>query len=80
MGYKGTVIGIYPVSDPNPVRLECVKSVDNFFEILFDRHLPNGNDIYGIAEQRVYKVPESATLLIFTNGMQIFVHFVCVFC
>lgn len=67
LGSKGTVVGIYPVSDPNPVRLECVKAVDNFYEVLFDKHLPNGNDIHGIANQRVYKVPESSVLLIFTQ-------------
>ncbi|XP_023298074.2 5'-3' exoribonuclease 1 [Lucilia cuprina] len=67
LGYKGTVVGIYPVSDPNPVRLECVKAVDNFYEVLFDKHIPNGNDIHGIAAQRVYKVPESSVLLIFTQ-------------
>ncbi|XP_073829964.1 5'-3' exoribonuclease pacman [Musca autumnalis] len=68
LGAKGTVIGIYPVSDPNPVRLECVKAVDNFYEVLFDKHLPNGHDVHGIAAQRVYKVPESSVLLIFTQG------------
>ncbi|XP_075158427.1 5'-3' exoribonuclease pacman [Haematobia irritans] len=68
LGSKGTVIGVYPVSDPNPVRLECVKAVDNFYEVLFDKNLPNGNDVHGIAAQRVYKVPESSVLLIFTQG------------
>lgn len=50
------------------MRLECVKAVDNFYEVLFDKHLPNGNDVHGIAAQRVYKVPESSVLLIFTQG------------
>ncbi|XP_013116160.2 5'-3' exoribonuclease 1 [Stomoxys calcitrans] len=68
LGSKGTVIGVYPVSDPNPVRLECVRAVENFYEVLFDKTLPNGNDVHGIAEQRVYKVPESSVLLIFTQG------------
>ncbi|XP_018800269.1 PREDICTED: 5'-3' exoribonuclease 1 [Bactrocera latifrons] len=64
LGAKGTVIGVYPITDPNPVRMECVKSVDIFYEILFDKHLPSGNDVYGIAEERVYRVSESALLLI----------------
>ncbi|KAM7349373.1 5'-3' exoribonuclease pacman isoform 1-T2 [Cochliomyia hominivorax] len=67
LGAKGTVVGIYPVSDPNPVRLECVKAVDTFYEVLFDKLIPNGNDIHGIAKQRVYNVPESSVLLIYTQ-------------
>ncbi|XP_054727908.1 5'-3' exoribonuclease 1 isoform X2 [Anastrepha obliqua] len=67
LGAKATVIGVYPVIDPNPVRLECVKAVDTFYELLFDKHLPGGNDIYGIAEERVYKVSESSLLLIFAQ-------------
>ncbi|XP_036318531.1 5'-3' exoribonuclease 1 isoform X1 [Rhagoletis pomonella] len=67
LGAKGTVIGVYPVIDPNPVRLECVKAVDTFYEVLFDKHLPSGNDKYGIAEERVYRVSESSLLLIFTQ-------------
>ncbi|XP_054086782.1 5'-3' exoribonuclease 1 isoform X3 [Zeugodacus cucurbitae] len=67
LGAKGTVIGVYPITDPNPVRMECVKSVDIFYEILFDKHLPSGNDVYGIAEERVYRVSESALLLIFAQ-------------
>ena len=66
-------MGIYPISDPNPVRLECIKAVDNFYEILFDKHIPNGNDIHGIAAQRVCKVPESAVLLTFTSGDLVFI-------
>lgn len=68
LGAKGTVIGVYPVTDPNPVRIECVKSVGIFYEILFDKHLPDGNDVYGIAEERVYRVSESTLLLIFAQG------------
>ncbi|KAH8408891.1 hypothetical protein KR009_003363, partial [Drosophila setifemur] len=60
VGVKGTVIGIHPVSDPNPVRLECINSVDTFCEVLFDEEVPNSKDIHGIANDRVYKVPESA--------------------
>lgn len=67
LGAKGTVIGVYPVTDPNPVRIECVKSVGIFYEILFDKHLPDGNDVYGIAEERVYRVSESTLLLIFAQ-------------
>ncbi|XP_036218346.2 5'-3' exoribonuclease 1 [Bactrocera oleae] len=67
LGSKGTVIGVYPITDPNPVRMECVKSVDIFYEILFDKHLPSGNDVYGIAEERVYRVSDSALLLIFAQ-------------
>ncbi|KAH8280639.1 hypothetical protein KR054_003132, partial [Drosophila jambulina] len=67
VGIKGTVIGIHPVTDPNPVRLECVHAVDTFCEVLFDKAVPNCNDIHGIAEDRVYKVPESALVVIYTN-------------
>ncbi|XP_017064851.1 5'-3' exoribonuclease 1 [Drosophila eugracilis] len=67
VGIKGTVIGIYPVTDPNPVRLECVHAVDTFCEVLFDKAVPNFNDIHGIAQDRVYKVPENALVVIYTN-------------
>ncbi|XP_016949541.1 5'-3' exoribonuclease 1 isoform X2 [Drosophila biarmipes] len=67
VGIKGTVIGIHPVTDPNPVRLECVHAVDTFCEVLFDKPVPNCNDIHGIAQDRVYKVPENAMVVIFTN-------------
>ncbi|XP_017029201.1 5'-3' exoribonuclease 1 isoform X2 [Drosophila kikkawai] len=67
VGIKGTVIGIHPVTDPNPVRLECVHAVDTFCEVLFDKAVPNCNDIHGIAEDRVYKVPESALVVIYKN-------------
>lgn len=50
------------------MRLECVKAVDTFYEVLFDKHLPSGNDKYGIAEERVYRVSESSLLLIFAQG------------
>ncbi|XP_023037065.1 5'-3' exoribonuclease 1 [Drosophila willistoni] len=68
LGAKGTVIGIHLVSDPNPVRLECVNSVETFCDILFDKTVPNCNDIHGIAEERVYRVPESALVVIFTSN------------
>ncbi|XP_017055153.1 5'-3' exoribonuclease 1 [Drosophila ficusphila] len=67
VGIKGTVIGINLVTDPNPVRLECVHAVDTFCEVLFDKPVPNCNDIHGIAQERVYKVPENALVVIFTN-------------
>ncbi|XP_016995150.3 5'-3' exoribonuclease 1 [Drosophila takahashii] len=67
VGIKGTVIGIHPVTDPNPVRLECVHAVDTFCEVLFDKAVPNCNDIHGIAQDRVYKVPENALVVIYTN-------------
>ncbi|XP_032580965.1 5'-3' exoribonuclease 1 [Drosophila sechellia] len=67
VGTKGTVIGINPVTDPNPVRFECVHVVDNFYEVLFDKPVPNCNDIHGIAEDRVYKVPEIALVIIKTD-------------
>ncbi|XP_032296461.1 5'-3' exoribonuclease 1 isoform X2 [Drosophila virilis] len=64
VGITGTVIGIHPVSDPNPVRLECLNSVETFCELLFDRCVANCGDIHGIADERVYKVPESALVII----------------
>ncbi|XP_017089098.2 5'-3' exoribonuclease 1 isoform X1 [Drosophila bipectinata] len=67
VGIKGTVIGVHPISDPNPVRLECVRTVDTFCDVLFDKAVPNFNDIHGIAVDRVYKVPESALVVIYTN-------------
>ncbi|XP_039227634.1 5'-3' exoribonuclease 1 isoform X2 [Drosophila yakuba] len=67
VGIKGTVIGIHPVTDPNPVRLECVHAVDTFCEVLFDKPVPNCNDIHGIAQDRVYKVPENALVIINTD-------------
>ncbi|XP_055845347.1 5'-3' exoribonuclease 1 [Episyrphus balteatus] len=65
IGSRGTVIGVLPFSDPNPVRLECVRQTSYFLEVLFDKNIPFGNSIYGIAEGRVMRVPETAVLLIF---------------
>lgn len=73
LGAKGTVIGVYPIIDPNPVRFECVKAVDYFYEILFDKNLPSGNDIYGIAQRRVHRVAESSLLLI-AQGIYIYIY------
>ncbi|XP_034654205.1 uncharacterized protein LOC117892210 [Drosophila subobscura] len=67
VGIKGTVIGVHPVTDPNPVRLECVHAIDTFCEVLFDKSIPNCNDIHGIAEERVYKIPENALIVICLN-------------
>lgn len=67
VGSRGTVIGILPICDPNPVRLECVKQTSYFLDVLFDKGLPYGNSIFGIAEGRVMRVPESAVLTIFSN-------------
>ncbi|XP_022219524.2 5'-3' exoribonuclease 1 isoform X2 [Drosophila obscura] len=67
VGIKGTIIGVHPVSDPNPVRLECVHAIDTFCEVLFDKCVPNCNDIHGIAEERVYKIPENALVVICSN-------------
>ncbi|XP_033150232.1 5'-3' exoribonuclease 1 [Drosophila busckii] len=67
VGVTGTVIGVHPVSDPNPVRLECLNAVETFCEILFDKCVSNCGDIHGIAEERVYKVPESALAVIESN-------------
>lgn len=61
------------------MRLECIKAVDNFFEVLFDKHIPNGNDIHGIAAQRVCKVPESSVLLIITSGHMHYFYFIVKF-
>lgn len=68
LGFKGTIISIHPISDPNPVRLENVKTVDNNYEILFDRELPDGHGIYGIANGRVCKVPEVNLVMIYQNN------------
>lgn len=68
LGFKGTIISIHPITDPNPVRLENVKTVDNNYEILFDQELPDGHGIYGIANGRVCKVPEINLVMIFQNN------------
>ncbi|KAL5276060.1 XRN1.2 family protein [Megaselia abdita] len=66
--FKGTIISIHPITDPNPVRLENVKTVDNNYEIIFDHELPDGHGIYGIANGRVCKVPEANLVMIFQNN------------
>lgn len=68
VGITATVIGIHPVSDPNPVRLECLNAVETFCELLFDRPVSNCGDIHGIADERIYKVPESALVIISSLG------------
>ncbi|XP_037959150.1 uncharacterized protein LOC119688549 [Teleopsis dalmanni] len=71
VGFKGTVVGIHTVTDSNPVRLEYVKTVENFYEILFDKSFTGGNDIYGLAPGHVSKVPESSLLLIIPDNCKI---------
>ncbi|XP_055915539.1 5'-3' exoribonuclease 1 [Eupeodes corollae] len=67
IGSRGTVIGVLPFSDPNPVRLECLKQTSYFLDVLFDKSIPFGNSIYGIADGRVMRVPETAVLCLFSN-------------
>ncbi|KAH8399870.1 hypothetical protein KR215_003675, partial [Drosophila sulfurigaster] len=62
MGSTGTVIAVHFVTDPNPVRLECVNVTEAMCEVLFDKPIPNCGSIYGIAEERVCKVPEGSLL------------------
>lgn len=71
MGARGTVVGIFQDTDKNPVRIECLHTVAKFYDILFDKQVPNGSDLYGIAKGRVQRIPEAA-LLLTTPGLLIF--------
>ena len=64
LGYKGTIIGIHFVKDPNPVRQDCLKKVDKYFDILFDDKFNNGTTIHGLEEtrDRVGRVSEAGVL------------------
>lgn len=59
MGYKGTVIGIQAMVDPNPVRQECLRKTDMFYDILFDQPFDDGSIIAGIEDKRVFKVSQT---------------------
>lgn len=60
LGYCGTIIGMHSSTDPNPIRQEHLKTVNVNYDILFDQKFEDGSDLYGIAENRVYRVSETA--------------------
>lgn len=56
LGYKGTVVAIQPVIDPNPVRQKVSNEQDFIYDILFDEPFEEGITIDGVAEKRLFKV------------------------
>lgn len=62
LGTTGTIIGIEPLIDVNPVRQENINAVEYFYVILFDEPIEYGSSIFGIAEKRVFKVRQSVLI------------------
>lgn len=62
LGARGTVIGIEPLIDVNPVRQENINAVEYFYVILFDESIEYGSSIFGIAEKKVFKVRQSVLI------------------
>ncbi|XP_058449567.1 5'-3' exoribonuclease 1 [Malaya genurostris] len=64
LGYRGTIIGIHFVKDPNPVRQENVVKEDMYFDILFDKECPNGVQVLGLEQtkNRLVRLAEGAVL------------------
>ncbi|XP_037926707.1 5'-3' exoribonuclease 1 isoform X1 [Hermetia illucens] len=65
VGYKGTVIAIHPLVDPNPVRIECVKQVETFIEVLFDKELPDIGDENEGELKRIARVAQTSVLVVY---------------
>lgn len=57
--------------------MDCLHSVTNYYDILFDKQVPKGYDIYGIAVGRVQRVPEPAILLISLGNFTFHLTFNC---
>lgn len=62
LGWRGTIIAIHPLIDENPVRQENIKSIEYFYEVLFDDTFDGGQSIDSLAENRVFKVRESVLI------------------
>lgn len=62
LGATGTIIGIEPLIDVNPVRQENINAVEYFYVILFDEPIEYGSSIFGIAEKKVFKVRQSVLI------------------
>lgn len=60
LGYRGTIIGMHSSQDPNPIRQEHLKVVTVNYDILFDKPFDDGSGLYGVADNRVYRVSETA--------------------
>lgn len=71
LGYKGTIIGIQSMVDPNPVRQECLRKTDMFYDILFDQSFDDGSSIDGVVEKRIFKVSQTHLINI-TYGIGMF--------
>lgn len=62
LGMRGTIIGILPKTDANPIRQENINVVDYIYEVLFDKPFELGTTIPDIAEKRVFKVRKSVLM------------------
>lgn len=59
LGMKGTIVSIIPEVDPNPIRFETQKTGGtNLIDVLFDEEFEGGQSLYGLAEGRVFRVPD----------------------
>lgn len=67
LGMRGTIIGVLPKTDANPIRQENINVVDYIYEILFDQPFELGVTIPDIAEKRTFKVRKSVLMNI-THG------------
>lgn len=68
LGQRGTIISIFPVMDPNPVRQENINAIDYVYEVVFDEPFEQAASIPGVAEKCVFKVRRSILINI-THGL-----------
>uniref|UniRef100_A0A1L8DX97 5'-3' exoribonuclease 1 n=2 Tax=Nyssomyia neivai TaxID=330878 RepID=A0A1L8DX97_9DIPT len=59
MGLRGTVVSLIPSVDLNPIRFETQKVKETkIVDVLFDEEFDAGHSLYGLADGRVFRVPE----------------------
>lgn len=59
LGYRGTIIGLQQLIDPNPVRQVALSKPDMYYDVLFDKSFDDGSSIEpNIATKKVFKVSQ----------------------
>lgn len=71
LGMRGTIIGVLPKTDANPIRQENINVVDYIYEILFDKPFELGVSIPDVVDKRTFKVRKSVLMNI-THGSGMF--------
>lgn len=59
LGYRGTIVGVQKLTDPNPVRhFSIAGKADMYYDVLFDQPFNEGSSIPNIVQKSVFKVSE----------------------